>query len=214
MGQWLTDRTCFHDISSLLCTDCFQHGNHEGHDVTFRTNYNFAPVCDCGAADLYKTHEDGHHPHSCKDHPRISGPSQSSNPKWNAGSTDSPDVTEEFERALYDVFVACIEYVIEVFQVAPPPENYSKLPKDLKDMTTAWGINYTCLDDAAKRAEGPWSVAIFADERHSEPELLRQMQHATGADFDDCSDWIKEMDTLVSKKRWSELTCLRDVKWS
>jgi E3 ubiquitin-protein ligase UBR1 len=197
MPPRLTCRTCFRDISSLLCTDCFQRGDHEGHDVTFRTNYNFAPVCDCGAIDLYKDTEDGH-PDCCLDHPRHPDPAKNIQAKWNAGSTDSAAVTEEFVRALYDVFVVCIEYIIETFQSAPPPENYGKLPKDLKEMTTAWGLNYTCLDDAAKRAEGPWSVAVFTDERHNEPELLRQMQHATGADMDDCQDWVTEMDTLVS----------------
>lgn len=184
-------RTCFRDSSAMLCVQCFQHSNHEGHEVAFRTNYNFAPVCDCGALDLYKDPA----LHSCAEH--VIADSSETPKEFDAAETDSPEVTEGFKEALYDTFVLCIEYIIETFQCAPPPDHYGKLPKDINDLKSTWGLTHTSLFDLARRAEGPWSVTIYADERHNEPELVRQMQHATGADYDDCSDWIRELDSVV-----------------
>jgi len=188
-------RTCFRDASSLLCVQCFQHGNHEGHEVAFRTNYNFAPVCDCGATDLYKDPD----LHSCSDHPPADPGASEPSLDFEPAETDSKSVPKEFKEALYETFVLCVEYIIEVFQCAPPPDHYGKLPKDMDELKTTWGIQHTSLHDTSKRAEGPWSVTIYADERHNEPELVRQMQHATGADYDDCHDWIRELDSLVSQ---------------
>ena len=143
--------------------------------------------------DLYKKPE----LHSCFEHP-AADPSDPPRDTFDPAYTDAPDVPQEFKRALYETFVICIEYIIDVFQCAPPPDHYGRLPKDMKELKTKWGQSHTQLHDAAKRAEGPWSVAIYADERHNEPELVRQMAHATGADYDDCADWVRELDTLVS----------------
>ena len=74
-------------------------------------------------------------------------------------------------------------------------------------MKTSWGQNHTQMHDPAKRAEGPWSVTIFADERHNEPELVRQMAHATGADYDECMEWVRELDTLVSPHHGESHSC-------
>jgi E3 ubiquitin-protein ligase UBR1 len=180
----------------MMCVKCFQHSDHEGHDVAFRTNTLFslfAPVCHCGALDRYKDSS----LHTCTDHPPAD-PNEPPPTTFDPGATDSPEVTEEFKRAIYDTFVICIEYIIETFQCAPPPEDHGKLPKDKTELKTTWGIKHTHQHDKAKRAEGPWSVAIFTDERHNEPELVRQMQHATGADYEDCQEWVRELDTLVS----------------
>jgi hypothetical protein len=91
-----------------------------------------------------------------------------------------------------------MEFVIDTFSCAPPPDHYGKLPKDMKELQTMWGAKHTNVRDDDKRAEGPWSIAIYSDDRHCEPELVRQMQHATGADYDDCHDWVRELDSLVS----------------
>lgn len=177
----------------MICVECFRHSDHEGHDVAFKTNYNFAPVCDCGALNLYKDPK----LHSCIEHP-IADPDDPPRDTFDPAYTDSPDVPQEFKRALYETFVICIEYIIETFQCAPPPDNYGRLPKDLKELKRKWGLSYTSIHDAWKRAEGPWSVAIFADERHNEPELVRQMAHATGADDEACTEWVRELDLIVS----------------
>ena len=44
----LADRTCAADSSCVLCVDCFQASDHDGHEVLFGQSYSFASACDCG----------------------------------------------------------------------------------------------------------------------------------------------------------------------
>jgi hypothetical protein len=144
--------------------------------------------------DMYKDPE----LHSCLDHPPITDPNQAPEPKWEAGRTDSTQIPDAFKQALYDCFVVCIEYIIMTFSCAPPHDQLNRLPKDLKEMTTTWGMQCTQVQEPHFREEGPWAVCIFGDERHNTPELDRQLLHATGVWYEDCRDWIRELETVVS----------------
>jgi hypothetical protein len=158
--------------------------------VSYQQSYIHSAVCQCGELDQYKDPSR----HSCKDHPT----STEIPPPFDPFSTDSENISEDFIKALYDVFTICIQYIISTLQHSPSATDWGKLPLTLQEMTTTFGQLYSSIEPEKRRA-GPWAVTIFGDERHNEPEITRQVSHALGIDLDAARSIVMQMDGLVSR---------------
>lgn len=182
------DRTCFRDQASVICVDCFDHQEHEGHEIIFTNNYNFVAVCDCGELDQYKDASF----HSCLLHQASVDPV----PPFDPFRTDSNDIPPEFIQALYQTFSTCVDYIISILQISVPAGEWGILPADLQEMTTSYNEDWTPLPPEIRK-KGPWAVVVYTDDKHNEPEVIRQVEHAMGIDYQEASDIVRQMDGYV-----------------
>lgn len=173
----------------MICVDCFDHQEHEGHDILFVHNYNFATVCDCGEMDQYKSPE----LHSCLRHPATSDVTPPFDPKY----TDSQDVPQDFIQTLHDTFSLCIEFIIGTLQIALPASEWGVLPKDLTEMRSFYKQDWTAFPRHWSK-DIPWAVSIYIDDKHNEPEIVRQVEHAMGVNWHEAFNIVRQMDGYVS----------------
>lgn len=178
-------RTCALDPSCVLCIDCFKASDHEGHEVLFGQSFSFAAACDCGDTAAWRQNSSlgcSHHPPLPPRTPR----------KINANTfvTDSSDTPVALQKAIYDTIVICLEYIIEVFQYSPLPSEFGKLPKDEAEMRSS-----------DKNRHGPWSVVLWADDKHVWKEVTRQVRDAMGVRWEEAEAWAKEAEVVVSPKK-------------
>lgn len=136
--------------------------------------------------------------HSCSDHPKADHSTSGERAQsFDPFETDAENVPEDFKKALFDVFSICLQYIMTTLQNAPGATDWGILPKTIEEMTSTYGENWS-LVEPEKRKAGPWAVTIYADEKHNEPEMTRQVAHALGIDHDAAAAIIKQMDGLVS----------------
>jgi len=172
----------------VLCVECFQAADHKGHEVLFGQSFSFATVCDCGDPSAW---QEGHN-FGCAHHPPIQ-PGQS---PWPARVPSSPAPNELFV-ALYNTIIVCLEFVIGTLEHSLLPSELGKLPKDLEEMLN--GVGGTA-EPRESRDKGPWSVAVYSDDKHVLREVTRQMRDALGVSWETAEQLAKEADEKVSRR--------------
>ncbi|KAK4688583.1 hypothetical protein P7C73_g1533, partial [Tremellales sp. Uapishka_1] len=186
-----TCRTCSKDTSCVLCVDCFQASQHEGHDVLFGQSFGFAAACDCGDLNAWKDNESlgcAHHPAM----PQYVAPI--SHPIWHA--TSLREIPPELTKALSDTIVMCLEFIITTMQYASLPNDLAHLPKDDKEFRT---FDRNTAEPKDKRPRGPWSVIMWSDEKHVMQEMTRQIRDAMAVGWDVGEQWAREADEIGRK---------------
>ncbi|KAL1406424.1 E3 ubiquitin-protein ligase ubr1 [Vanrija albida] len=176
-------KTCANDTSCILCVDCFNAGNHEGHEVLFGLSYTFATVCDCGDSSAWKNN--GHL--GCAQHPPL---------PEGAAPRPQPEVPQALCQALYDTIVTVLEFIIQVIQHSPLPSEFGKLPSTREEMKADTGPSGEPED---RRGRGPWAVTAWADDKHVLREVTRQFRDALGVTWDTADRYAKEMDEVGRK---------------
>ncbi|KLT39021.1 ubiquitin-protein ligase [Cutaneotrichosporon oleaginosum] len=177
-------KTCAKDSSCVLCVDCFQASNHEGHEVLFGLSYTFAAVCDCGDSSAWQDNEHL----GCAHHPPVRG-NQLPRPK-------AQNPPSALCKALYETIVICVEYIIAAFERSALPNDYGKLPATREEMAEG---NIPSAEPAELRGKGPWAIVAWADERHGLREVTRQFRDATGLLWDVAERDAKEWDEVGRK---------------
>lgn len=165
----------------MLCVDCFQAGNHKGHEVLFGLSYTFAAVCDCGDSSAWR--EDEHL--GCAHHPPLSV----------AQPRPDPEVPSDLCQSLYETIVTVIEFIISVLEHSVLPNDFGKLPATKQELREFKGPSGESEDN---RGRGPWAVTAWADDRHVLREVTRQFRDALGVTWDTAERYAKEMDEVVS----------------
>lgn len=178
-------RTCAVDQSCVLCVNCFHASNHEGHEVLFGQSFSFAAACDCGDSSAWK--DDEHL--GCSHHPRIPFVAQ-----VPARTPDDPRMAGLI-KAIHQTIVICLDFVMQVMQHSPLPTEYGNLPKDEIEMRLA---ETSTGEEKGKRGKGPWSVVLWADEKHVAKEVTRQIRDALGVTWETAERHAKEVEEVVS----------------
>lgn len=97
---------------------------------------------------------------------------------------------------LHDVFQVLVDYTLIVLQRMMPLKEY-KLPRTIHDFESFTG-RYTNLP-ATEWAQGPWTITVLSDERHSVSEVITQCIHALGITPKAAELWTEELDGIVSR---------------
>ena len=195
-------RTCTREATNVLCPECFNASDHDGHEIVFVESKLFTLACCCGNTTGF------HHPEKagCANHPPDP---QAHNKPPPSYEKPLPEATE-FQRLcvaaeqkqlpphlqhIYEVFLILVDYMLAVMTVALPPKEY-KLPAKPIDYGTFYGA-YTNLSPTQWN-QGPWTVTVMSDERHSYAEVIKQCVHALGISADSAAVWTKELEDVVS----------------
>lgn len=184
----LSGRTCSLDGSCILCVDCFRASDHEGHEVLFGQSYTFSAACDCGDPSGWK--DNGHL--GCYYHPPL--PKGTVVPERKPFVTENKDIPPELINCLIETVTICIEFIIETLQHSLLHSEFNKFPKNEEEMRkpeTQTG------HPKEKRGEGPWSVVLWADDKHVAREVTRQIRDATGCKWDHAEKLTKEVEHIV-----------------
>lgn len=155
----------------------------------FGQSFSFATVCDCGDPAAW---QEGHNV-GCSHHPPIQ-PGQSPWPDPRL-VTANPDTPNDLLLALYNTIIVCLEFVIGTLEHSLLPSELGNLPKDLEEMLS--GVGGTA-EPRETRDKGPWSVAVYADDKHVLREVTRQMRDALGVSWETAEQLAKEADEKVS----------------
>jgi len=103
---------------------------------------------------------------------------------------------------MYETIVLCLEFIIQVLQYGPPPTEYGNLPKDEIDMRLA---EENTGEAREKRGKGPWSVVLWADEKHVAKEVTRQIRDALGVSWETAERYAKEVEEVVRNRILAKL---------
>ncbi|WVQ81879.1 hypothetical protein IAT38_004006 [Cryptococcus sp. DSM 104549] len=171
-------KTCSMSPSVSLCVDCFNAGDHEGHEVLFGQSFAFATSCDCGDPSAWKPDHLG-----CSHHPPLP-----------AGVTTDPfppkfEVPDVLILALQKTIAIVLEFIIHTVEHSHLPSDYGVLPKTEEEMRTSLGPTGEPQD---KRDKGPWAVVMWQDERHVMHELARQVRDGMGVPWETAEQWVRE----------------------
>ena len=181
-------RTCAIDLACVLCVDCFRAADHEGHEVLFGQAFSFAPSCDCGNPTVW--HDDAHL--GCANHPRL--PLGTMAP-LHPDTTNDPKIPSALIKAVYETIVICLEFTIQVLQHSQRPQEHGDLPKDEASMRLPESVTGEARE---KRGKGPWSVILWADEKHVAKEVTRQVRDALGVRWETAEGYVREVEEMVS----------------
>ena len=185
------DRTCAKEQSCVLCVDCFHAADHEGHEVLFGQSFSFAAACDCGDPTAWR--DDEHL--GCSHHPRLPrGAQPRSYPQGY--NTDDPRIPPALIKAMYETVVLCLEFIIQVFIHSPLPTEYGNLPKDEIEMRLAENNTGEARE---RRGKGPWSVVLWADEKHVAKEVTRQIRDSLGVSWETAERHAEEVEGVVGR---------------
>nr|XP_019011443.1 ubiquitin-protein ligase [Kwoniella pini CBS 10737]OCF50224.1 ubiquitin-protein ligase [Kwoniella pini CBS 10737] len=190
-----TCKTCAINPSVVLCADCFQASNHEGHEVLFGQSYSFSASCDCGDPSAWRssaTINGNLNPGKavgCSHHPPLA-------------KNEKPTQTLKYEipdnllLSIHRTIVIILEFIIQTLQHSLLPSEYSSLPKtetELRDSDNPTG------EAKERRSRGPWSVVMWQDEKHVLNEMTRQLRDALGIKWEVAEQWIREVDEVGRK---------------
>ncbi|ORX38539.1 ubiquitin-protein ligase [Kockovaella imperatae] len=185
-------KTCAADASCVLCVDCFSASDHEGHEILFGQSFSFAAACDCGDSSAWLEGANN----GCEDHPPLPPDEEAIDPPL--GFITAAKVPAALLSDLYTTIVICLEFIINTMQHSPLPSTYSDLPKDLKEMMSS-SSNFPTGEPIDRRSAGPWSVILWADEKHVMKEVTRQIRDALGLPWNAASYMAREADTYGRK---------------
>ena len=170
--------------------ECFNAADHEGHEILFGQSFSFAAACDCGDSTCWL--EGGIK--GCEDHPPLK-PGELP-PSFPPGYITDEAIPAELLTDIQTTINICLEYIISVMQHAPLPSEYSDLPKDLREMVSS---EKHTSEPADRRSSGPWSVVLWADEKHVMKEVTRQIRDALGVPWNTAAYMAREADTYGRK---------------
>ena len=91
---------------------------------------------------------------------------------------------------------------------AQMPSELDKLPENLQSLLSGHGGT---AEPKEKRSQGPWSVAVFTDDKHVLKEMIRQFRDALGVSPETAEQLARETEEMVSVPRAWE-TNTRDGK--
>ncbi|CEG36557.1 e3 ubiquitin-protein ligase [Plasmopara halstedii] len=159
-------KTCQFDETCVLCLNCFQNGNHEGHDVYFHRT-SPGGVCDCGDSEAWAPEGfcvyHGHKNEVTEGCPRT-------------GSMESlPDNILRVADALFQAIVSCyIEMAtqsMKLFDAEFVDANGRQMVHALRLRLQREGKT---MDDV-QHAERQFHVRICNDDIHSDEDLIRSL---------------------------------------
>ena len=185
----ISARTCAQDASCVLCVDCFNASEHDGHEVLFGQSFSFAAACDCGDATAWLPEGN----RGCTHHPSAQPGTSNDRP---TGFVTDVNVPAGLLRDLYVTIIICLEFVINTMEHAPPPSTFSELPKDQQDMM--YENNYSS-ENLDRRVAGPWSVVLWADEKHVVKEVTRQIRDSMRVQWKAAAYMVREMEDQASR---------------
>lgn len=161
---------------SVMCVECFQASDHTGHEVLFGQSFSFATACDCGDPTAWRNNL------GCHYHPPHGTP------------VNTKEVPRELIAAIYDTIIICLEFVIGTLEHAPLPSELTTLPSNLEELLAGFGGT---AETKEQRSMGPWSVAVYADEKHTLKEISRQLRDALGVEMEHAEPLAREVDYYV-----------------
>lgn len=184
-----------------LCADCFLAGDHEGHELVYVHAYAFAEMCGCGT---YTTHgRSATSQVGCAHHPAL--------PPTKVGLDEVEPSAERYntlyntlskgrgspaQQHLFTLFQLLIDHICTVFEQTPMLSEWNKLPATREEFNRR-EVSHTIV---ARRnwGNGPWTVIIQDNDKHSFAEAGRQFQMARGETKSAADSFVKELSDLVS----------------
>ena len=97
---------------------------------------------------------------------------------------------------MYETVVLCLEFIIQVFIHSPLPTEYGNLPKDEIEMRLAENNTGEARE---RRGKGPWSVVLWADEKHVAKEVTRQIRDSLGVSWETAERHAEEVEGVVGR---------------
>nr|XP_019044649.1 ubiquitin-protein ligase [Kwoniella bestiolae CBS 10118]OCF23579.1 ubiquitin-protein ligase [Kwoniella bestiolae CBS 10118] len=181
-----TCKTCAINPSVVLCAECFESSDHEGHEVLFGQSYSFSASCDCGDPSAWKVPSSSM---GCSHHPPL-------------GEGEKPiqilkyEIPDNLLLAIHRTIVMVLEFIIQTLQHSLIPSEYGHLPKteeELKNSEQPTG------ESRERRDKGPWAVVMWQDEKHVSREMSRQLRDALGIKWEVAEQWVREVDEVGRK---------------
>ena len=185
----LTYRTCQVDPATVICPDCFEASDHEGHVVQYAQVVQFSTVCDCGDASAWKP---GHNT-GCSRHPVLE-PGEQPDDRPIDFITDDPDVPAALLDTLFDTVSCVLEVIIHSLVHARKCHDMGPLPRTPAEMSEA---DPQTAEPLPWRGAGPWAVVVYSDDKHNANEIARQLVNTNKWDVDDAHEWVKDLDKKV-----------------
>ncbi|WRT68366.1 uncharacterized protein IL334_005342 [Kwoniella shivajii] len=182
-----TCKTCAINPSVILCAECFQSSDHEGHEVLFGQSYSFSASCDCGDPSAWKSNSYI----GCSNHPKLE---QGEKPT----QTLKYDIPDNLLIAIHKTIVIILEFIIQTLQHSLLPSEYGHLPKTEEEMKNM-NMEFQTGESKDKRSKGPWGVVMWQDEKHVLREMTRQLRDALGIKWEIAEQWIREVDEVGRK---------------
>ena len=186
----MSARTCARDSSSVLCLECFNPEAHEGHEVLFGQSFSFGAACDCNDNLAWKPGVDL----GCKHHQPPDQATVRMLERPLGFITEVEEMPDRALQSLYFTIVTCLEFLVNTLQYSPLPNTLSNLPKNIEEMQELKGGT----EEPPESREGPWSVVMWADEKHVAKEVARQLRDALGISMDRALRYTKQADEIVS----------------
>lgn len=109
--------------------------------------------------------------------------------------TDDKDIPLALIHALHQTIVIVLDFIIAVLQFSPPTSEYGTLPNTEEEMREPEKVTARPKE---QRGTGPWSVVIWADDRHTIKEVTRQIRDACGVSLETAEAWAREAEEVVS----------------
>jgi E3 ubiquitin-protein ligase UBR1 len=175
----------------VLCVDCFQASEHQGHEVLFAQSFSFSATCDCGDPNAWKDHAYL----GCTHHPPL--PEDAICPVQPPGYiTADSDISQNLLKAIHNTISICIDFIINTVQYSILPSELPLMPKNEKELLSPAG--YATGEMPDRRGKGPWSVVLWADDKHVLKEVTRQVRDALGVTWEEGEVLARQVEELVS----------------
>ena len=97
--------------------------------------------------------------------------------------------------ALYRTIEILLDFISTTLQWAPLPSDYASLPPTMEMMRRPEPVTGV---PRGFRGSGPWSVVVWADEKHTAKEFTRQIRDATGVEWEVAEQYAKDIEERVS----------------
>jgi hypothetical protein len=116
-----TCRQCAHDTSCVQCNDCFQHSEHQNHEVYFYKSSGGGGCCDCGDTEAWK--ESG----ACPKHRADDSSAATSDPL----SLLPPEIVTGFNSVLHGVVLFFYSMIIREIEGFSEPQAPTAAPIEM-----------------------------------------------------------------------------------
>ena len=159
-------RTCGADDTCVVCVQCFQNGNHEGHDVLFHRT-SPGGVCDCGDSEAWAPEG------FCVHHGQTAGDAGAHPNRTDAEllPVEVVHVADALFTAIVDFFVEMAKQSMQVFNAEFVDEQGRQVLDRLWLEIQECGVS---LEDG-QLMERQFHVRIANDDVHSDEDLVQSL---------------------------------------
>ncbi len=159
-----------------MCADCYFASDHAGHDVSYGVAFSFSGYCDCGDPDAWLQSC------SCALHPPPDQPNDpsSTNPLNPPPGLLSKLSVEQQHQIVKTVHLV-IDFIIDTLRNSPLETSAVPLPKNLESLLERGEESAHTYRKwkAAQDSRKIFSLVLWADEKHTVKEIVRQLAQST-----------------------------------